>query len=52
MLSAAGCVAPQPQPFVNRENKESTGEIVQEIRIPGLDAAAPSRIETATFALG
>jgi hypothetical protein len=52
VLTTVGCAPPQPQPQVSEEKTEATREIVQEVTIPALDAAAPSRTETATFALG
>jgi len=52
LLAVAACVPPQPQGWVSEEDMGTTGELVQEITIPKLDSAAPSRTETATFALG
>jgi len=55
VLAVAGCTPPQghlADSGWKDEDMKATRDIVQEITIPPLDAAAPTQTETATFALG
>ena len=52
LLAVVGCTPPQSQVQMSGEDMATTGEVVQEITIPVLDSAAPSRTETATLAMG
>jgi hypothetical protein len=55
VLTGTGCLSRRVQVPEGRQNSEdvtAARDVVQEVTIPPLDAAAPVQTETATFALG